>query len=118
LCQPKAPHASVRYCISNQLVDALGLSYKNSKELNAVIDDEIPAQRPRFQRHEIEVAGERIEVYYRDILECIKTLWSDPELTPHLILKPERHYTDATKTVRMFHDMHTGKWWWATQVCT
>src|SRR5438552_1655296 len=95
----------------------LNLLYKNSQELNKIIDNHIPAQRPPFQCHKIEVAGECIEVYFRDILECIKTIWRDPELTPHLILKPERHYTDATKTVQMFHNMHTGKWWWATQVC-
>ncbi|KAJ3560355.1 hypothetical protein NP233_g10889 [Leucocoprinus birnbaumii] len=29
---------------------------------------------------------------------------------------PERHYADEDKTVWMYHDMHTGKWWWNTQV--
>jgi hypothetical protein len=29
---------------------------------------------------------------------------------------PERHYADEDETVRLFHDMHTGKWWWDTQV--
>jgi hypothetical protein len=33
------------------------------------------------------------------------------------VFKPERHYADADKTVRLFHDMHTGRWWWGTQVC-
>ena len=81
-----------------------------------IIDNSIPPHRPPFQRHEIVVAGEHVDVYFCDILECIKTLQRDPELTPHLIVKPEGHYTDATKTVRMFHNMHTGKWWWEMQV--
>jgi hypothetical protein len=29
----------------------------------------------------------------------------------------ERHYADEDMTVWMYHDMHTGKWWWTTQVC-
>ncbi|KAF7373988.1 hypothetical protein MSAN_00611700 [Mycena sanguinolenta] len=33
-----------------------------------------------------------------------------------LVFAPERHYADADKTVRLYHDLHTGKWWWATQV--
>ena len=99
-----------------KLTAALGLSYKNARELNAIIDNSIPAHHPVFQCHEIVVAGERVEVYFRDILECIKTLWRDPELTPHLIVKPEQHYMDGTTTVWMFHNMHTGKWWWEMQV--
>jgi len=26
------------------------------------------------------------------------------------------HYLDADQTIRLYHDMHTGKWWWETQV--
>lgn len=73
-------------------------------------------QRPVFVRHEIVVAGEAFEVWFRNILECIRALWRVPEFAPHLIVAPERHYLDADKTIRMYHDMHTGKWWWATQV--
>ncbi len=25
---------------------------------------------------------------------------------------------DEDQTVRLYHDMHTGKWWWRTQVCS
>lgn len=95
--------------------DTLGLSYKNSKELNKIIDA-LPARRPKFKREDIVIAGETFEVYHRDVLECVRTLFGDPEFTPHLVFKPERHYADEDRTVRMYSDMHTGKWWWATQV--
>ncbi|KAF8952951.1 hypothetical protein BDZ97DRAFT_1992200 [Flammula alnicola] len=94
--------------------DALGLSYKNTNELNKVIDKNLP-RRPAFKRHEVVVAGEAFELYSRDIIECIKALWSDPEFAPFLVFQPERHYADDDHTIRMYHDMHTGKWWWATQ---
>ncbi|KAJ7733721.1 hypothetical protein B0H14DRAFT_3117949 [Mycena olivaceomarginata] len=39
----------------------------------------------------------------------------DPEFADCLIFAPERHYTDNSKTIRLYHDMHTGEWWWETQ---
>lgn len=55
-------------------------------------------------------------MYFRDIIECIKALFGYPEFAPYLKLRPERHYADEDQTIRLFHDMHTGKWWWDTQV--
>ncbi|KAF7369778.1 hypothetical protein MVEN_00309900 [Mycena venus] len=97
------------------VVEALGLSYKNSRELNEIIDQSIPKGRPVFKRHEIVVGGEAFDVYFRPILDCIRALYSDPEFAQDLIFAPEWHYTDEDKTVRLFHDLHTGKWWWETQ---
>ena len=56
-------------------------------------------------------------MYFCDVLECVRALYGDPELAPILVFAPECHYTDMDKTDRLFHDMHTGKWWWETQVC-
>ncbi|EJF55616.1 hypothetical protein DICSQDRAFT_175696, partial [Dichomitus squalens LYAD-421 SS1] len=99
----------------DEVAQLLALSYKNSQQLDKIIDKELPPCRPRFQRHEIVVAGEAIEVYFRDVLECIRSLFSNPEFAPLLLLVPERHYADADHTVRVYFDMNTGKWWWATQ---
>ncbi|KAJ7501282.1 hypothetical protein B0H11DRAFT_2373354 [Mycena galericulata] len=96
------------------VTERLGLSYKNSRELNNIIDTSLPG-RPKFKRKEIIVGGEAYDVYFRDILECVKALFGDPEFAAHLKVSPERHYADEDQTVRLYHDMHTGKWWWATQ---
>ncbi|KAG2151188.1 uncharacterized protein EDB93DRAFT_1224913 [Suillus bovinus] len=104
--------------------ERLGLSFKNANELNkiirldvlvTIIDYELPTGRPKFKREQVVVAGESFDVYYRDILECIKSLYGDPDFAKYLTFAPERHYTDEDQTVRLFHDMHTGKWWWNTQ---
>ncbi|KAJ7204055.1 hypothetical protein GGX14DRAFT_398364 [Mycena pura] len=97
------------------VTERLGLSFKNSRELNHIIDTKLPG-RPRFKRKEIIVGGEAYDVYFRDILECVKALYGDPEFAVHLKVAPERHYADEDQTVRLYHDMHTGKWWWATQI--
>lgn len=92
----------------------MGLSYKNTRELNALID-KLPSC-PQFTRHEVILCDEVFEMYSRQILECIKLLFGDPDFLPCLLLKPEKHYTDASKANRMYYEMNTGRWWWATQV--
>lgn len=63
------------------------------------------------------IAGESFDLYTRDILECIKALYGNPDHCQYLCFTPERHYADADKTRRLYHDFNTGKWWWDTQVC-
>ncbi|KAJ7605725.1 hypothetical protein FB45DRAFT_879173 [Roridomyces roridus] len=75
----------------------------------------LPKGRPVFKRQEIVIGGEVFDVYFRPILDCVKALYNDPEFTHDLVFAPERHYSDANKTARLFHDLHTGKWWWSTQ---
>lgn len=86
------------------------------KELHTIVDNKLPFSRPAFQLREVDYSGSRYDFYYRDIVESIRALFRDPEFAPFLVFVPERHYTDAGKTSRLYHDMHTGNWWWATQV--
>ncbi|KAJ4471753.1 hypothetical protein C8J55DRAFT_375236, partial [Lentinula edodes] len=94
---------------------ALGLSYRNSNEVNGIIDTGLPTQRPSFTREEVIIAGESFDLYKRDIKECIQALYGSPEHARYMCFTPERHYSDADKTSRLYHDFYTGKWWWATQ---
>ncbi|KAJ3966648.1 hypothetical protein EV361DRAFT_872222, partial [Lentinula raphanica] len=98
------------------VAETLGLSYQNSNQLNDIIDKKLPsAGRPRFERQEVVVQGEAFEVYYRDILECTKSLFGDAEFAEYLKFAPERHFENDHCDERLYHDMHTGKWWWSTQ---
>jgi len=98
-----------------QVRDALNLSYKTSEELNRIIDTKLPG-RPQFTRREVVQSGEVIELYMCDIIECLRALWGDPDFDGDLILEPERLYADEDMTIRIYHEMNTGKWWWDTQV--
>ncbi|RPD58107.1 hypothetical protein L226DRAFT_467289 [Lentinus tigrinus ALCF2SS1-7] len=99
----------------NDLVRLLGLSFKNSGELNRIIDNDLTSGRPRFTRREVIVAGQAFEVFYRDVIACVRALYGDPEFAGILVFTPERHYADGDHTVRVYFDMHTGRWWWDTQ---
>jgi len=94
--------------------EKLGLSFKNSRELNKIIDESLPG-RPRFQRQQVMVGNEVCDVYFRDVIACVKALFGDPDFAPYLVFVPEKHYVDETKKTRLYHDMNTGKWWWSTQ---
>ncbi|KAG2118347.1 hypothetical protein BD769DRAFT_1629699 [Suillus cothurnatus] len=96
------------------LGDTLGLSFKNSCELNKIIDNELPGC-PKVKREQIVIADEAFDVYYCDIIECITALFGDPNFADFLAFIPEYHYADEDETVRLYHEMHTGKWWWNAQ---
>ncbi|KAJ2920920.1 hypothetical protein H1R20_g16176, partial [Candolleomyces eurysporus] len=96
------------------VVDRLGLAFKNSVELNKIIDNKLPS-RPLFKKSSFTLGGEVFDVYMRDIVECVKAMFRDPELAPYLKYSLEKHYTDESCTIQLYHDMHTGDWWWETQ---
>ncbi|TFK53168.1 hypothetical protein OE88DRAFT_1626862 [Heliocybe sulcata] len=93
--------------------ELLNLSFKDADTLNKVIDA-LPG-RPKFKREELVVAGEVFDLHYRDVIECIHALYGDPEFAVDLVFAPERHYADEDRTIRVYSNMYTGKWWWATQ---
>ncbi|KAG2352799.1 hypothetical protein BDR07DRAFT_1475000 [Suillus spraguei] len=63
----------------------------------------------------IVVANEAFDVYFCNIIECIKALFSDPNFADFLVFAPECHYADKDETIHLYHEMHTGKWWWNSQ---
>ena len=99
-----------------QLHEQLGTSYKNANELSKKID-QLPTRRPKFKKKRVTVAGEKFEFFSRDILDCIAEIYGRHDLVPHLKFKPEQHYADAEHKIRIYGDIHTGKWWWKLQVC-
>jgi len=86
------------------------------KQLNDIIDNQLPG-RPPFRCKELVIGEERLEFYYRDIIECIQSLYGDPEFVQDLIYTPERHYTSTERTCCIYNKMHTSTWWWMVQVC-
>ncbi|KAH9173949.1 hypothetical protein EDB89DRAFT_2152812 [Lactarius sanguifluus] len=96
-----------------QLVDRLELSYRNPRELNNIID-QLPG-RPPFKCWELLISDETLHFYYRDIVQCLRALYGDPEFARDMVFTPERHYTRHDRTCRVYSDMHTGDWWWAVQ---
>ncbi|KAH9166783.1 hypothetical protein EDB89DRAFT_1910440 [Lactarius sanguifluus] len=96
-----------------EVSDRLGLSYGSAKELNRIIDT-LPG-RPPFKREDFTVGDELLAFYFRDVMQCIRSLYGDPEFMHELVIAPERHYSDPGRTCHIYSEMHTGDWWWAVQ---
>ena len=71
---------------------------------------------PVFKCRELVIGGETFELYFRDILSCIRTIYGDPELAQDLVVTPERHFTNIEQTDHVYSEMHTGDWRWSVQV--
>lgn len=101
----------------NRYAKSLGSPTINSNELNSIIDNKLPSGRPQFQQQEVVIQGEVFEVYFQDILQCVKVLYGDAEFAPYLKFDlREHHFEDESCDNQIYHDMHTGEWWWSTQV--
>lgn len=62
--------------------------------------------------------GERLELWKRDPIECVKELIGNPLLKDHVAYAPQKvfQHMDGAETDRVWDEMWTGDWWWDTQV--
>ncbi|KAH9010200.1 hypothetical protein EDB83DRAFT_2322512 [Lactarius deliciosus] len=100
--------------VINGVVEKLELSYHNMKELNRIIDEEMPG-RPKFKCEKICIGGESYDFHFREVIPCIRALFRDPRYSGRPVFALEHHYRDAGCTTQVFGEMYTGKWWWSVQ---
>ncbi|KAF8874590.1 hypothetical protein BD779DRAFT_1613547 [Infundibulicybe gibba] len=101
-------------------------SYKNNKTFLQKIDM-LPTQGPEWTCDIVTARGnrlnddgepmpvERLELWRRDPVECIKELLGNPAFKESLRYAPERVFADPEGNVRVFDEMWTADWWWDTQ---
>ncbi|CDO76939.1 hypothetical protein BN946_scf185006.g21 [Trametes cinnabarina] len=58
---------------------------------------------------------ERIELWSRDIVECVKELMGSATLCDSLAYAPTRQYVDEEGQERLYDNMWSGNWWWDVQ---
>ena len=59
---------------------------------------------------------EKLELWRRDPVDCVRELLGNPALKNHMKYAPERLYEDVEGKSRVFDEMWTANWWWDTQV--
>jgi hypothetical protein len=59
---------------------------------------------------------EKLELWRRNPVDCVKELMSNPAFKAVLRYAPERVYRDKEGKIRVYDEMWTGDWWWDTQV--
>jgi len=98
-----------------KVVEALNLLFHTVKEINEKINSKLPAC-PNFLCKEVSFGEERLEFYYRDVMKCIRVIYSDLQFTQDLVFAPERHYTNQECMCCIYDEMYTCDWWWKVQV--
>lgn len=61
---------------------------------------------------------EKLELWRRDPVECVKELMGNPALKDSLEYTPEHHFGDEAGADCIYDEMWTADWWWDTQVCS
>ena len=56
------------------------------------------------------------QIYYRNPIDVIKSLWSNPTYANQMVFSPQKLQTSSDKTSRLYNEMWTGDWWWKIQV--
>ena len=97
------------------MLNVLGILYNTINELNKFIDHKLPG-RLSFQHKELMIGQEHLGFYCRDVLECIRSLFGDPQYAHDLMFAPERHYMSHERISRLYHEMYSCDWWWMIQV--
>lgn len=64
----------------------------------------------------MEGVRDEIEVIYRKPLEVLQDIYGSPTFCEKMAFAPERHWEDEDRKKRVYNELHTGKWWWTTQV--
>lgn len=98
-----------------KLAEKLELSYRTTRELNNIIDNDLPGPPP-FECKELDIGNEHLQFFCRNTLQCIRSLYGDPDFVQHLMFAPEQHYTNDERKCCVVNEMNTGDWWWSVQV--
>jgi len=98
-------------------VKTLGLSFRSAKDLQDRA--EMLPSGPRWMCKTVETeypAKNEIHLYYRDPVECLKSLMRSPLLKDHLNFTPRRLFEDSEKQVRVYTEWLSGNAAWSMQV--
>ncbi|KAJ3477772.1 hypothetical protein NLI96_g10232 [Meripilus lineatus] len=95
------------------VVESLGLSFKNARALNQIIDHELPnlAEWTATVMELFTKTNTTYDMYSRDILKCIRVLYGNPVFAEDMAYAPEKHFSDVRMIHRMFSEMHICDWW-------
>ncbi|KAG1834650.1 hypothetical protein F4604DRAFT_1944865 [Suillus subluteus] len=94
------------------VAEKLGLSYQNIRGLHKIVDAVPP--RATWKKRELWFKNDPEDkhiVHHRDPLEAIKTLLGNPAHAEHVVYRPKKIFSDASKSKRIYNEMWTGDWW-------
>ena len=98
-------------------VKKLGLSFRSAKDLRSRA--EMLPSGPPWMCKQLQTeypTKNKIYLYYRDPVECLRSLLRSPLLKDHLDFTPRRLFENAEKLVRVYTEWLSGDAAWSMQV--
>ncbi|KAG2341512.1 hypothetical protein BDR05DRAFT_834156, partial [Suillus weaverae] len=95
--------AAIDRFLGIELIKALPLSYHMAKELCG--HAELLPSGPKWQYHVISTEHPMklpVHLYWRNLLDCIESLFNNPRFSKDIDLVPECIYTTAEHTVQIY----------------
>lgn len=94
------------------------LSFKTAKTLRSRVEILPPGPKWKAQTIRVENFPTKVPMtlYYRDPLDCLQLLFSNPLFAGHIDFCPRRVYQSAEKLVRVYSEWMTGDSAWEMQV--
>ena len=111
-----------------QTQNRLDLSYDNNQKLLKKIDslptqgatwtwDIITSEGDRRNEEGELMPPEKLELWRRDPIQCVRELMGNPMFKDVLKYAPEKAFLDPErKNCRIYDEMWSADWWWDTQV--
>lgn len=98
--------------------EKLGISFHNSRALNQKIDA-LPGLA-QWEHHTLRLNDEEsapeIELWCRNPVDALRSLWANPALLQFMKFAPERQFSDDEMDCRLYNEVNTCNWWWEKQV--
>jgi hypothetical protein len=101
-----------------QLQEQFQFSFHNMNSLKKKLE-KLP-QYGEWHEHPmclIEDENEEHLIQYRNPLDVIQGLWSNPTYVDEMVFTPHQVWSSKDKNSRLYNEMWTGDWWWQMQVC-
>ncbi|KAH9164866.1 hypothetical protein EDB89DRAFT_2116190 [Lactarius sanguifluus] len=108
--------ASIDSFLSLELINGLGLSFRNAKRLRGLA--EMLPQGPEWRCKPCDSPfpmKKNVHLFYRDPLECIQCILSNPLMNDHIRFTPFRVYESAVSAMRIYTKWLTGDVAWSMQ---
>ncbi|KAH9010154.1 hypothetical protein EDB85DRAFT_1880639 [Lactarius pseudohatsudake] len=108
--------SSIDSFLSLELINGLGLSFRNAKRLRGLAEMLPKGPEWRYKPCDSPYPTKKdVALFYRDPLECIQSILSNPLVNDYIRFTPFRVYESAVSAMRIYTEWLTGDVAWSMQ---
>ncbi|KAH9013680.1 hypothetical protein EDB85DRAFT_2076567 [Lactarius pseudohatsudake] len=108
--------SSIDSFLSLELINGLGLSFRNAKRLRGLTEMLPKGPEWRYKPCDSPYPMKKdVALFYRDPLECIQSILSNPLVNDYIRFTPFRMYESAVSAMRIYTEWLTGDVAWSMQ---